>query len=376
MKADWQTMKLREVCYDIFAGGDVPKDNHSKFVTEKHQIPIYTNGEKNDGLYGYTEVARVTLPSVTISARGTIGYASIRSESYYPAIRLIVLIPNQEILDVNFLFYGIANTEIVHSGTSIPQLTVPMVRDFEIPLPPLPKQQRIVAILDEAFDGIATARANAEQNLKNARELFESHLQSVFTQKGEGWVEYRLGDVCDFSQGIQVDVKLQSEDMQGFNKVRFLRIVDFTQGNESPRYIDNPGEKYVVNESDVSLVRYGACGFVCSGLNGAIANNLFRVIPKNKQITNGFLYWFLKSPLFQDVIKKSMNGVAMPAISFGMINDIFIPFPSESEQRSLISKLGVVFDETQRLEVIYQKKITALDELKKALLHKAFSGEL
>ena len=66
----------------------------------------------------------------------------------------------------------------------------------------------------------------------------------------------------------------------------------------------------------------------------------------------------------------------MPAISFGMINDIFIPFPSESEQRSLISKLGVVFDETQRLEVIYQKKITALDELKKALLHKAFSGEL
>ena len=96
-----------------------------------------------------------------------------------------------------FLFWthlsGITEKMQSHS-TGIRNLNGDAYKSIEIPLPPLPEQRRIVGILDEAFDGIATAKANAEKNLQNARALFESHLQAVFTQRGEGWVEKRLGD--------------------------------------------------------------------------------------------------------------------------------------------------------------------------------------
>jgi type I restriction enzyme, S subunit len=262
-------------------------------------------------------------------------------------------------------------------STLLQQFTIRQINDISIPLPPLPEQQRIVAILDEAFAAIAKAKANAEQNLKNAKELFESYLQSVFENKGEGWEKKTLGEVCEFTQGIQRDVKLQSEE-QKQNQVRFLRIVDFTQGNEPPRYIENPGEKYILNQDDVSLVRYGAStGFVCRGLEGALANNLFRVIPKaKKEITNDFLFAYLTSPIFQNVIKTSMNGAAMPAISFGLIKDIPFPIISVNEQQTIVQKLDALSAQTKKLEAIYQQQLNDLDELKKSILQKAFNGEL
>ena len=147
MKHGWEIKKLSDVCEELFAGGDVPKGNSSKFETDDFSIPIFSNGEKNKGLYGFTNVARVTKPSITISARGTIGYSEIREESFYPAIRLIVVIPKKDILDLSFLKFVIGNIDFTHSGSSIPQLTVPMIKGYPIPLPPLPEQQRIVAIL-------------------------------------------------------------------------------------------------------------------------------------------------------------------------------------------------------------------------------------
>jgi type I restriction enzyme S subunit len=283
----------------------------------------------------------------------------------------------------SFLYYyfystqGRSQVDNISEGVAQKKFNKTAFRSLSILLPPLPEQQRIVGILDEAFDGIATAKANAEKNLQNARAIFESHLQSVFTQRGEGWVEKLLCEVCEFSQGIQVDVKLQSENKTSDNQVRFLRIVDFTQGSEPERYIDNPGKKFQVCCSDVSIVRYGAStGFVCSGLEGAIANNLFRVIPKGNYISNEFLYWLLKSALFQDEIRKSMSGAAMPAISFGMINDILLPFPSLSEQQQVVTKLNIIATETKRLESVYRRKLAALEALKKSMLHQAFTGNL
>jgi type I restriction enzyme, S subunit len=287
----------------------------------------------------------------------------------------------KSVLEKRFLYYFLS-TRVeenlrISAGAAQPNLSTKQIREFVIPLLPIREQQRIVGILDEALDCIATAKANAEKNLQNARALFASYLHGVFSQRGEGWEESALGKICDFSQGIQVDVKRQSATMERESQVRFLRIVDFTQGDEPERYIDNPGEKFVVGQSDVSLVRYGATtGFVCRGLDGVIANNLFRVIPKADQISNDFLYWFLKSATFQDEIRKTMNGAAMPAISFGTIKDIPFPFPHQREQDLIINKLRSVSTETKHLESIYQQKLTALDELKKSLLNQAFTGNL
>ena len=289
--------------------------------------------------------------------------------------------PKQK-LDSKFLFYLMTSDKYkkfineLSDGANINNLKFSDLGQFEIPLPPLPEQQRIVSILDEAFAAIAKAKANAEQNLKNAKELFESYLQGLFEKKGDGWEEKTLGQLCVFTQGIQRDVKLQSKT-EGKNQVRFLRIVDYTQGNEPPRYIDFPGEKYILNTDDVALVRYGSTGFVCRGLEGALANNLFRVIPKStEKLTNDFLFIYLNSLLFQNVIKATMNGAAMPAISFGLIEEITFPLPPIKAQQTIVRQVDALRTETQKLEAGYQKKIDDFEELKKSILQKAFAGEL
>ena len=178
---EWSETLLQDVCTEIFAGGDVPKGNFTKEPSKKYRVPIYTNGEKNEGLYGYTETARVTSPSITISARGTIGYTMIRKQPYYPAIRLIVAIPDPAVLDLAYLYYAVKRMTISHSGTSIPQLTTPMVRKFSIAYPSIPKQKEVVEKLDTLSSEIKRLEGIYRQKLESLSELKQSLLQKAFT---------------------------------------------------------------------------------------------------------------------------------------------------------------------------------------------------
>lgn len=395
----WEMKKLSEVCAKITDGTHQTPKYFTEgviFLSSKNVTSGYIDWEniKYIDEKQHLEMHKRVAPRVNdilLAKNGTTGVAAIvdRAVVFDIYVSLALLRPLNGLFSA-YLLYFINSPSAKKQfnkrlkGIGVPNLHLEEIREVEIPFPPFPEQQRIVAILDEAFAAIAKAKANAEQNLRNAKELFESYLQGVFTSagsatenKGEGWEEKTLGDICEFTQGIQRDVKLQSET-QGENQVRFLRIVDFTQGNEPPRYIDNPGDKYILNDEDVSLVRYGAStGFVCRGLEGALANNLFRVIPKSlKEVSNNFLFVFLTSPVFQDVIKESMNGAAMPAISFGMIKEIPFPIISLTEQQSIVQNLDALNAETKKLESIYKQKIKDLEELKKSVLQKAFKGEL
>ena len=176
----WEEKLLGEVCSEIFAGGDVPKDRLSKTKTAKYTIPIFANGEKNKGLYGYTNLARVTVPSVTVSARGTIGYSEIRKEPFYPAVRLIVITPNLDVLDLSFLQFAIKNIDFKHSGVSIPQLTVPMIKEYSIPLPPLPEQRTIVGRLEALSTETKRLEGIYQRKVESLEELKKSVLQKAF----------------------------------------------------------------------------------------------------------------------------------------------------------------------------------------------------
>lgn len=188
------------------------------------------------------------------------------------------------------------------------------------------------------------------------------------------WKTMKLGDICEFRQGIQVGKNLQKEQPEEKSNVRFLRIVDFTQNNEPPRYIDFPGEKYLVKKKDVSLVRYGNPGFVCRGIEGAIANNLFRVIPKTNELHNNFLYWFLKSPFFQKKIGASKTGVAMQTISFGIIKDIEIKLPPLAEQQRIVAKLDAAFAEIDGMIKGTEKNLECVKQLFEKRLSQVFSS--
>lgn len=177
----WLSDAIGNLCTELFAGGDVPKDRMSKSETSEFFIPIFTNGEKDKGLYGFTNTPRVTKPSITISARGTIGYSEIRYKPFFPAIRLLVATPNTEIIELDYLKYAIKSLKFIYSGASIPQLTVPMVKNYQIKLPKSKKEQiEIIRKLDNLSIEIENLRNSAVEKLIQLTNLRQSILNQAF----------------------------------------------------------------------------------------------------------------------------------------------------------------------------------------------------
>ena len=179
-KKGWEYKALKDICTQLFAGGDVPKPNVSKKATTDFYIPIYSNGVENEGLYGYTDDARVNEPAVTISARGTIGALFRRYKPFFPAIRLITAVPNKDLLSVEFLFYTLKVFTVRNSGTSIPQLTIPNIKKVTIPIPPLSEQQEIVSRLDSLNENVKKLQQNYSRICSECDALKQSILRQVF----------------------------------------------------------------------------------------------------------------------------------------------------------------------------------------------------
>lgn len=177
----WVDTALEDCCKQIFAGGDVPKDRLSKERTPRYTVPIYSNGAQDDGLYGFTDVARVTQPSITVSARGTIGFTAIRTEPFLPVVRLIVLTPDESQIDLTFLHYTVLGMDFGNTGTSIPQLTVPNFKGQKLYLPPLKQQRAIVANLDALREEIQRLESIYQQKLATLDDLKKSLLHQAFS---------------------------------------------------------------------------------------------------------------------------------------------------------------------------------------------------
>ena len=263
---------------------------------------------------------------------------------------------------------GLGKTKLKVVHTNIPSL-----KEISIPVPPLSEQKEIVEYLDSSFAKIDTLKANAAKNLDEAKALFQSALKEALEPK-KGWEKKTLGEIAKFSQGLQVDVNNQYES-QGDGMVRFLRIIDFTQGNQPPRFITKPDDKYFLKKHEIAIVRYGSSnGFVCYGYEGVIANNLFKVtIVNTNQLSYNYLRHVLKSENFQGRLRKNIGGTAMPAISFGQIKDIPIPFPSSIEvQEKIVSRLDSLNEKANTLQQNYSRICSECDALKQAILRQVF----
>lgn len=171
----WPLVTLSDVCKDIFAGGDKPQ-NYTKEKTEINTIPIFSNGVDNNGLFGFTNVAKVIEPCVTISARGTLGFCVLHSQPFYPIVRLIVAIPNDNI-DIQYFKHILDTTTFINEGASTPQLSVPKIRLYKIPLPPLPLQQQI-ANACAAIDKECQAAHQRMEDIKSEMETIMVNAQS------------------------------------------------------------------------------------------------------------------------------------------------------------------------------------------------------
>jgi len=277
----------------------------------------------------------------------------------------------------HFLFTEIfaKQMESLQKGASYPAVTDGDVRAQVISVPPLPEQQRIVGVVDEAFAGLATAHANAEKNLQNARALFESHLQSVFTQCGNGWVEKTLGDLCETTQGVQIPKNLHYKT-GGVNLRRYLYISDFDH-DENLKFVEDIYPKKRVTEDDLIVANTGAtAGKIFRGIDGVLSNNLFKVTINHAFVDGDFLYHFVTSCLFKEHQKKIVKGTANPHMGHENFKSTPISIPTLKMQLEEVGNLDALETETKRLENLYQQKLSALLALKKSLLHQAFSGEL
>jgi type I restriction enzyme S subunit len=181
LESQYERTPIASVCKEIFAGGDAPRENFSEARTDKFHIPIIANAVKDHGLYGYTDLVRVSEPSITIAARGSgTGHTEIRLEPFFPIVRLIVLMPKREMIDLSFFCYSIKNLEILRSGSAIPQLTVPMIKGYSLAVPPLETQEVLVEMLNSLEGSLQSLETYYTRKLTELETLKKSVLERAF----------------------------------------------------------------------------------------------------------------------------------------------------------------------------------------------------
>lgn len=326
--------------------------------------------------------ADYTQPGVVLSAVGARCGKTFLAEGAWTAIaNTHVLIPSAEV-DPRWLWY-LTNDESfwIRGGSAQPFVKVKDTLQKEVNVPTLPEQRRLVAILDEAFEAIDTAKANAEKNLHNACALFEGHLQSVFTERGEGWVTTKLADVCGFQNGFAF--KSSTFKQTGVPIIRISNIQDgrIDTGNrlvffDPSDYRENL-DRYRIVEDDLLIAMSGATtgklGFNTEDTVFYLNQRVGKFEP-GERLNKRFLYHFLSTKI-EDNLRISA-GAAQPNLSTEQIKNFVLPLPPIDEQAHIVESLEGLSEETKRLESLYQQKVTALEDLKNSILHQAFSGAL
>ena len=327
--------------------------------------------------------ADYSRPGVVISAVGArCGKTFIATGEWTAIANTHVLLPGDQI-DPRWLWYRTNDESFwIRGGTAQPFVKVKETLLQPCKIPPLPEQRRIVALLDEAFKALATAKANAEQNLQNARALFESHLESVFTEKGIDWVGTTIGKEINFI------------DYRGKTPVKTTRGVRLiTAKNVKMGFLQDAPNEFIAADSYESWMTRGIPkkGDVLFTTEAPLANvaqldtddrvafaqRIIIMQPNPARLDSAFLKYLLLSKPVQQRIRERGTGATVQGIKASLLKLIDISFPvSLAIQEEMVDKLDSLSHEVQRLASIYERKLAALEELKTSLLHQAFNGEL
>jgi len=271
------------------------------------------------------------------------------------------------------------------TGTTMVHVTKGAMENRVLPFPSIPEQQHIVAILDQAFADIEKARANAEKNLKNARELFDSYLQQVFSQRGEGWVENSLENVVEGNCSLSYGVVQPGDDfINGLPVVRPTDLKSKIIYVEGLKLIDpllaKGYERTTLEGGELLLCVRGSTGVVSIADAELAGANVTRgIVPirfDQSVMLQAFGYYQFISHDIQRQIKSHTYGAALMQINIRDLRKLTVVLPPLQFQSEAINQLDDATRKMRRLEFVYQAKLKSLDELKKSLLQKAFSGEL
>lgn len=356
-----------------------------KYITQEDHNELTKHNKPLPGDILYTRV-------------GSFGEAAIIDSynEFSVFVSLTLIKPKHDILISEYLKYYLNSSTVKElakasiSGSGVGNLNVGTVRKFPIPLPSISEQKRIVALLDTVFTDLEQTRAKTEQNLKNARELFESYLQQVFSSKDDNIKSTELGEVVDVltdyhANGSYKVLKQHVELSDQEDFAWMVRSTDFEKKfQNSKRYISEHAYNYLTKSKlfggEIIMSKIGNAGKVylmpetdraCS-----LAMNLFLIRLDASKANNEYVYRYLNSSSGKAQIAPRLKGAATQTITKDNVRSLLIPLPSLVKQKEHILALQELEVETKALETLYLRKLDKIDELKKSILQKAFSGEL
>lgn len=345
----WQIKKLGEVL-KLEYGKPLPKTKRSP---NGAYIVYGANGEKDRANEFYFD-----KPSIIVGRKGSAGEINLVNGKFWPLDVTYFVTFDDKKYDLKFLYNLLETLNLTKLAKGVkPGINRNDVYAIEVRIPPLLEQKRIVKILDEVFDGIEKAKKNAEKNLKNSQELFESYLQNLSGEKSA------LGALVDIKTG-----KLNANTMKENGQYPF-----FTCAREIYAI-----DSYSFDCEAILLAGNNAVGdFNVKHYNGRFdAYQRTYVITVNKE--NKILYRYLYYQLLKSLkeFKGKSVGTGTKFLKIGMIQDLQITLPSLAGQKVIVKKLDALSGETKKLEAIFRRKIADLAELKKSVLKQAFSGDL
>jgi len=382
----WEVKKLGEVC-SVIAG----QSPEGKFYnSEGNGMPFY-QGKKEYGVKYIgepttwtTKITKEAEPGdILISVRAPVGPVNFATQKICIGRGLAAIRAGKSI-DKEFLFNFFIKHEneiVGNAGAVFHSINKTQIENLSIPLPSLPEQQRIVSILEECFAAIAKAKANAEQNLKNAKELFESYLQGVFESGNWGFV--KLSEMAtDISDGDHMpppksEFGLPFITISNINKQ--THKIDFSDTFKVPqKYYDGLRQNKKPIKGDVLYTVTGSYGIpvlIEDDFKFCFQRHIGLIRPSKKLNSKLLYYWILSPQAFLQA-NETATGTAQKTVSLKSLRNFSFPNIPINEQQNIVCQLDSLRAETQKLEAIYQQKLLNLEELKKSVLQKAFAGEL
>lgn len=386
----WAWCRLPEIAVSIFAGGDKPTICE-KTKTNECTIPIFSNGIENNGLYGYTNKANVESPSVTISARGTIGFTCVREEPFMPIVRLITITPNYGI-NLYYLKVVIDSLLVVGEGSSIPQLTVPTIKEFILPLPPENEQKNIVEAITSIFENIDSLnkeKYDLQTTIKTTKskildlaihgklvpqdpndEPAEELLKRIATSDNrpyekvdeepfeipDSWKWVKLNDLAEIARGgsprpIQDYI---TEDKDGINWIKIGdTIAESKYITSAKEKIKPEGKKHsrFVHAGDFLLTNSMSFGrpYILK-IDGCIHDGWLVFANIKEYLLQDYLYYALSSAYIYENFSNVAAGSTVKNLKSDTVKQVDFPLPPLSEQKRIVEAIENMYEVLDQIQ--------------------------
>ena len=405
MREGWELKKMSDL-FDVKSSKRVHKSDWKKdgipFYRAREVVKLARNGFVDNDLFISNELYNEFTKEkgapqegdIIISAVGTLGqcYLVKESDKFYFKDASVLWFENVSNVNPTYIEYAFKSdlimSQVMHKsmGATVGTLTISRAKIIQIPVPPLQEQKQIVAILDKAFAAIDQAKANIEKNIENAKELFQSKLNEIFSQKGEDWEELPIKELTTLV------TKGSSPNWQGINYVENGGIFFLTSKNVGEGKLLLANKKYLESKfNDIQKKSILKKGDVLTNIVGASIGRtaifdlteitninqavcLMRCIPD--KISNQYLMHVLNSPYFKAILHDNEVDNARANLSLTFFKNLIIPLPKIHDQKEIVAHIEHISSETRALETTYKQKVKSLVELKKSILQKAFAGEL